>query len=203
MRSPASADQPVQPRRFQEMYRHYQGDFPSTVRTMCKSVSADARRDVVPLAVRQAGDHDHGRPARGDRRAFDGLHGGCCETPKASEWSANIPAAGRRPEGVEKRSTCCSPQRAVMLVGQGVRYGGAADELRQARRALQIPCCVRAGSVARLNHPLALACRARRALPGQSRNAAGDVLARARRSYDAQPRARGSPAIPSRSRRPG
>ena len=39
---------------FQEMYRHYQADFPSTVRTMCKKVFQPTRGDMVPLAVRQA-----------------------------------------------------------------------------------------------------------------------------------------------------
>jgi acetolactate synthase I/II/III large subunit len=39
---------------FQEMYRHYQADFPSTVRTMCKKVFQPTRGEMVPLAVRQA-----------------------------------------------------------------------------------------------------------------------------------------------------
>jgi acetolactate synthase-1/2/3 large subunit len=39
---------------FQELYRHYQADFPSTVRAYCKKVFQPARGDMVPLAVRQA-----------------------------------------------------------------------------------------------------------------------------------------------------
>ena len=39
---------------FQEMYRHYQADFPSTVRTICKKVFQPTRGEMVPLAVRQA-----------------------------------------------------------------------------------------------------------------------------------------------------
>ncbi len=39
---------------FQELYRHYQADFPSTVRTMCKKVFQPTRGDMVALAVRQA-----------------------------------------------------------------------------------------------------------------------------------------------------
>src|SRR5262249_41205135 len=39
---------------FQEMYRHYQADFPSTVRSMCKKVFQPTRGEMVPLAVRQA-----------------------------------------------------------------------------------------------------------------------------------------------------
>ena len=39
---------------FQELYRHYQADFPSTVRACCKRVFQPTRGDMVPLAVRQA-----------------------------------------------------------------------------------------------------------------------------------------------------
>jgi thiamine pyrophosphate-dependent acetolactate synthase large subunit-like protein len=39
---------------FQEMYRHYQADFPSTVRTICKKLFQPTRGEMVPLAVRQA-----------------------------------------------------------------------------------------------------------------------------------------------------
>ena len=39
---------------FQELYRHYQADFPSTVRAYCKRVFQPTRGDMVPLAIRQA-----------------------------------------------------------------------------------------------------------------------------------------------------
>src|SRR5439155_22989754 len=39
---------------FQELYRHYQADFPSTVRSMVKKVFQPTRGEMVPLAVRQA-----------------------------------------------------------------------------------------------------------------------------------------------------
>ena len=39
---------------FQELYRHYQADFPSTVRAYCKHVFQPTRGDMVPLAIRQA-----------------------------------------------------------------------------------------------------------------------------------------------------
>jgi Thiamine pyrophosphate enzyme, N-terminal TPP binding domain/Thiamine pyrophosphate enzyme, C-terminal TPP binding domain len=39
---------------FQELYRHYQADFPSTVRSYCKRVFQPTRGEMVPLAVRQA-----------------------------------------------------------------------------------------------------------------------------------------------------
>src|SRR6202142_3584014 len=39
---------------FQELYRHYQADFPSTVRSYCKKVFQPTRGEMVPLAVRQA-----------------------------------------------------------------------------------------------------------------------------------------------------
>src|SRR5947207_1240614 len=39
---------------FQELYRHYQADYPSTVRAYCKKVFQPTRGEMVPLAVRQA-----------------------------------------------------------------------------------------------------------------------------------------------------
>src|SRR5258705_251127 len=39
---------------FQELYRHYQADFPSTVRAYCKRVFQPTRGEMVPLAIRQA-----------------------------------------------------------------------------------------------------------------------------------------------------
>src|SRR4030081_2165809 len=39
---------------FQELYRHYQADFPSTVRAYCKKVFQPTRGEMVPLAIRQA-----------------------------------------------------------------------------------------------------------------------------------------------------
>src|SRR5207253_566813 len=39
---------------FQELYRHYQADFPSTVRACAKRVFQPTRGDMVPLAIRQA-----------------------------------------------------------------------------------------------------------------------------------------------------
>src|SRR2546425_1218028 len=39
---------------FPEMYRHYQADFPSPLRTMCKKVFQPTRGEMVPLAGRQA-----------------------------------------------------------------------------------------------------------------------------------------------------
>ncbi len=39
---------------FQELYRHYQADFPSTVQAYCKRVFQPTRGDMVPLAIRQA-----------------------------------------------------------------------------------------------------------------------------------------------------
>src|SRR5258708_8173844 len=40
---------------FQELYRHYQADFPSTVRAYCKRVFQPTRGEMVPLAIRQPG----------------------------------------------------------------------------------------------------------------------------------------------------
>ena len=39
---------------FQELYRHYQADFPSTVQACCKRVYQPTRGEQVPLMMRQA-----------------------------------------------------------------------------------------------------------------------------------------------------
>ena len=62
---------------FQELYRHYQADFPSTVRSYCKKVFQPTRGEMVPLAVRQAWKTMMtGRPGPGRaRRALRRVHG--------------------------------------------------------------------------------------------------------------------------------
>src|SRR3984893_616364 len=129
---------------FQEMYRHYQADFPSTVRTMCKKVFQPTRGEMVPLAVRQAWKTMvTGRPGPVVIDVpFDVfMEAAAEEAPKAAEWSANISCrCGADPEGVVKAvDMLLGAERPVMLVGQGVRYGGAADELRKLAERLQIP----------------------------------------------------------------
>ena len=54
-------------------------------------------------------------------------------------------------------------ERPVMIVGQGVRYGGAAEELRKLAERLQIPVASSASGLGALdcNHPLALGLVAR------------------------------------------
>src|ERR1700742_2866109 len=89
---------------FQEMYRHYQADFPSTVRTMCKKVFQPTRGEMVPLAVRQAGK----TMARGRHGPvvldvpFDVfLESAAEEAPNAKAWNGNISSrCGADPEGV-------------------------------------------------------------------------------------------------------
>ena len=57
------------------------------------------------------------------------------------EWSGNISSrCGADPEGVVKAvDMLLGAERPVMLVGQGVKYGGAADEFLPLAERLQIP----------------------------------------------------------------
>src|SRR3974390_3573759 len=75
---------------FQELYRHYQADFPSTVRSMCKKVFQPTRGEMVPLAVRQA------RKTMGTGRAGAGapdrpfdvfMESAAEEAPNAKAWN--------------------------------------------------------------------------------------------------------------------
>src|SRR5260370_9629741 len=119
---------------FQELYRHYQADFPSTVRTYCKKVFQPTRGEMVPLAVRQAWKTmTTGRPGPVVLDVpFDVfMESAAQEAPNAHAWNGNISSrCGADPEGVVKAvDMLLAAERPGMLVGQGVRYGAAPDEL--------------------------------------------------------------------------
>src|SRR6201990_538983 len=137
---------------FQEMYRHYQADFPSTVRTMCKKVFQPTRGEMVPLAVRQAwktmvtgrpGPVVVGVPFAGF------IEAAAEEAPNAIAWNANISSrCGADPDGVVKAvDMLLSAGQPVIIVGQGVRYGGAAEELKRLAERLQIPVAASASGM--------------------------------------------------------
>ncbi|OCK60404.1 thiamine pyrophosphate-binding protein [Bradyrhizobium sp. LMTR 3] len=153
---------------FQEMYRHHQADFPSTVRTICKKVFQPTRGEMVPLAVRQAWKTmTTGRPGPVVLDVpFDVfMESAAEEAPNAIEWNANISSrCGADPEGVVKAvDMLLSAERPTIIVGQGVRYGGAAEELLRLAERLQIPVAASASGLGAIdcNHPLALGLVAR------------------------------------------
>src|ERR1700759_22134 len=148
---------------FQELYRHYQADFPSTVRSYCKKVFQPTRGEMVPLAVRQAWKTmTSGRPGPVVLDVpFDVfMESAAEEAPNAIAWNANISSCcGADPDGVVKAvDMLLSAEKPVILVGQGVRYGGAAEELRKLAERLQIPVASSASGMGGLdsNTPLAL-----------------------------------------------
>src|SRR5262252_7295587 len=129
---------------FQELYRHYQADYPSTVRAYCKKVFQPTRGDMVALAVRQAWKTMvTGRPGPVVLDVpFDIFKEAASEeTPNPEEWSANISSrCGADPEGVTKAvDMLLGAKRPVILVGQGVKYGGAAADLETLAETLDIP----------------------------------------------------------------
>jgi acetolactate synthase I/II/III large subunit len=153
---------------FQELYRHYQADFPSTVRSYCKKVFQPTRGEMVPLAVRQAWKTMvTGRPGPVVLDVpFDVfMEASASEAPKPQEWTANISCrCGADPEGVVKAvDMLLSAERPVIIVGQGVRWGGASSELLHLAERLQIPVAASASGLGAIdtNHPLALGMVAR------------------------------------------
>src|ERR1700682_1910537 len=145
---------------FQELYRHYQADFPSTVRAYCKKVFQPTRGEMVPLAVRQAWKTMvTGRPRPGVLDVpFDVfMEASAEEAPNPQEWSANISSrCGADPDGVVKAvDMLLEAQRPCIIVGQGVRWGGACDELLRLAERLQIPVAASASGLGALNtsHP--------------------------------------------------
>jgi acetolactate synthase-1/2/3 large subunit len=153
---------------FQETYRQHQADFPSTVRAYCKHVFQPTRGEMVPLAIRQAWKTMMtGRPGPVVLDVpFDVFKEAANEdTPKPEEWNANISSrCGADPEGVQKAvDMLLAAERPVIIVGQGVRYGGAADDLLQLAELLNIPVAASASGLGAINleHPLALGLVAR------------------------------------------
>src|SRR5262249_56509252 len=99
----------------------------------CKHVFQPTRGDMVPLAVRQAWKTMvTGRPGPVVLDVpFDIFKEAATEeTPRPEDWCANISSrCGADPEGVVKAvDMLLAAERPVILVGQGVRYGGAAPE---------------------------------------------------------------------------
>jgi acetolactate synthase-1/2/3 large subunit len=169
---------------FQETYRHYQADFPSTVRAYCKRVFQPTTAAQLPVAVRQAWKTMvTGRPGPVVLDVpFDMFNEPIPEeTPRPEDWNANITCrCGADPEGVARAADLLmSAQRPVILCGQGVRYGGATKELRVLAEKLRIPVAMSASGIGAIDatHPLALGLVARNG-PYQANHAArqADVL---------------------------
>jgi len=153
---------------FQELYRHYQADFPTTVRSYCKKVFQPTRGEQVPLMVRQAWKTMvTGRPGPVVLDVpFDVfMEPAAEEAPRPEDWTANISSrCGAEPEGVVKAADMLlAAERPTIIVGQGVRYGGACDELLRLAERLQIPVAASASGLGAIdvNHPLALGLVAR------------------------------------------
>ena len=169
---------------FQELYRHYQADFPSTVRAYCKRVFQPTRGEMVPLAIRQAWKTmTTGRPGPVVLDVpFDVfLEAAAEETPRPEDWNANISCrCGADPEGVKKAvDMLMAASRPVILVGQGMRYGRAGADLLAVAERLQIPIASSSSGLGAVSseHPLALGLVARNG-PYQANHATrqADVL---------------------------
>ncbi len=148
---------------FQELYRHYQADFPSTVQAYCKRVYQPTRGEQVPLMVRQAWKTMvTGRPGPVVLDVpFDIFKEAAAEeTPRPEEWSRNISSrCGADPEGVVKTvDLLLAAERPVIVVGQGVRYGRATEELLALAEMLHIPVAASASGLGAIpvEHPLSL-----------------------------------------------
>jgi acetolactate synthase-1/2/3 large subunit len=153
---------------FQETYRHYQADFPSTVRAYCKRVFQPTRAEMVPLAVRQAWKTMvTGRPGPVVLDVPFDIYKEETELsmPQAAEWNANITCrCGADPEGLRKAvDMLLAAERPVILVGQGMKYGQATKELLALAERLQIPVACSSSGMGAIDskHPLALGLIAR------------------------------------------
>ena len=148
---------------FQELYRHYQADFPSTVQAYCKRVYQPTRGEQVPLMVRQAWKTMvTGRPGPVVLDVpFDIFKEASAEeTPNPEEWTRNISSrCGADPDGVVQAvDMLLGAEKPVIVVGQGVRYGGASELLVSLAERLQIPVASSASGLGAMpvEHPLSV-----------------------------------------------
>ena len=153
---------------FQEAYRHYQADFPSAVRPFCKHVFQPTRAEQVPLFTRQAWKTMvTGRPGPVVLDVpFDIFKEETdVEMPQAKDWDTNISCrCGADPDGVRKAvDLLLEAERPVIMVGQGVKYGGATEEMLRLAERLQIPVVCSSSGMGAIDaaHPLALGLIAR------------------------------------------
>src|SRR5829696_9570907 len=151
---------------------------------MVKKVFQPTRGEMVPLAIRQAWKTMMtGRPGPVVLDVpFDVFKEAAAEeTPKPEEWNANISCrCGADPESLTRAvDMLLAAERPVILVGQGVKYGGAVDDLLALAERLQIPVAWSASGTGAIDwhHPLALGLVARNG-PYQANHAArtADVL---------------------------
>ena len=195
---------------FQELYRHYQADFPSTVRSYCKKVFQPTRGEMVPLAVRQAW-----------KTMTRAVRARSCSTcPLTCSWNRRRRSAERA--GVERQHLEPLRRRSGRR-GQGRRHAArrrAAGDAGRAGRALRRRragiietrrAAANSGRRFRQRHgrdrlqPSARAGLVARAGHYQANHATrqADVLLALGVRFDDRTQARGSRAIPSPSRRHG
>ena len=177
---------------FQELYRHYQADFPSTVRAYCKRVFQPTRGEMVPLAVRQAWKTMvTGRPGPVVLDVpFDVFPrgGGRRKRRGPKEWSANISCrCGADPEGVVKAVDMLLARRAPGHSGRAGRqlWRRRGRSARARRKACEIPVASSASGLGAhrcLPSARARPRRAQRTLSGEPCDPPGGCAAGARRA---------------------
>ncbi|HSR72024.1 MAG TPA: thiamine pyrophosphate-binding protein, partial [Kiloniellales bacterium] len=126
------------------------------------------RGEMVPIAVRQAWKTMvTGRPGPVVLDVpFDIFKESAAEeTPRPEDWNANISCrCGADPEGLAKAvDMLLEAERPVILVGQGVKYGGAAADLLALAERLGIPVACSSSGMGAIDsgHELALGLIAR------------------------------------------
>ncbi len=149
---------------FQEVYRFYQADFPTTVRPYVKRSYQVTSTDMLPLALRQSFKlMKTGRPGPVHLDVpYDifGQDATGVETPDPQLWHGGIDArVGGSPEAVRRTlRELVSAQRPVMLVGNGAVLAEAGEEIKAVSELLEIPVAYSPLGIGVLgaDHPLCL-----------------------------------------------
>ncbi|MCL5935479.1 MAG: thiamine pyrophosphate-binding protein, partial [Firmicutes bacterium] len=129
---------------FQETGRHFQGDFPSVVRSYVKKSFQPTRVEMVPLAIRQAYKTMlTGRtgPVNLDVPFNVFLEEADLEVPDPKDWREGIASrVAGDPEAVEKAlGLLLSAERPLILAGHGASLSEAGPEVLALAEKLGIP----------------------------------------------------------------
>ncbi len=129
---------------FQEAYRYYQADFPSTIRPYVKRSFQAARPEMLPLMMRQAfSTMLTGRPGPVNLDVpYDVFQEKTeAEVIDPALWREGIDnRSGATPEAVQRTlDELVNAKRPVILVGNGAALSEASEEVRALAEALNIP----------------------------------------------------------------
>lgn len=169
---------------FQEVHRHYQADFPSTIRPYVKRSFQAVRPDMLSLIMHQAFTTMlTGRPGPVNVDVpYDVFSEEAeAEVPDPALWREGIDTrSGASPDAVQRTlNELMRARRPVILVGNGATLSEASEEVRALAEALDIPVAYSPLGIGVMDadHPLTLGSVGRDGgYPGNEATSTADVI---------------------------